>query len=75
MPNSNENKSPITPKEKSSFSVHTYALIDNIVNEEWSHWSKGLTMVIKKNGITIILEENEIKQLVKSLPRTSGGSY
>jgi len=34
-----------------------------------------LKMVISKNGTTIKLEEDEIKQLVKCLPRTFGGSY
>jgi hypothetical protein len=58
-----------------SFSVHAYSLIDMDDADKWVHWSKGLKMVISKNGTTIKLEEDEIKQLVKCLPRTFGGSY
>ena len=58
-----------------SFSVHSYSLIDMNNADKWGHWSKGLNMVIKKNGVTIKLNEDEIKQLVKCLPRTFGGSY
>ena len=58
-----------------SFSVHSYSLIDMDDSYKWVHWSKGLKMVIEKNGVTIKLEEDEIQQLVKCLPRTFGGSY
>ena len=58
-----------------SFSVHSYSLIDMDNADKWVHWSKGLSMIIKKNGVTIKLNEDEIKQLVKCLPRTLGGSY
>ena len=58
-----------------SFSVHSYSLIDMDNADKWVHWSKGLNMIIKKNGVTIKLNEDEIKQLVKCLPRTFGGSY
>lgn len=58
-----------------SFSVHSYSLIDMDNADKWVHWSKGLNMIIQKNGVTIKLNEDEIKQLVKCLPRTFGGSY
>ena len=58
-----------------SFSVHSYSLIDMDDSNKWVHWSKGLKMIIEKNGTTIKLEEDEIKQIVKCLPRTFGGSY
>ena len=58
-----------------SFSVHAYSIVDMEDAHKWVHWSKGLKMVIVKNGITLKLEEEEINQLVKCLPRTFGGSY
>lgn len=58
-----------------SFSVHSYSMTDMDDADKWVHWSKGLKMVIKKNGTTIKLEEDEIQQLVKCLPRTFGMSY
>lgn len=57
------------------FSVHTYSIVDMDDADKWVHWSKGLKMIIDKNGVTIKLEEDEIKQLVKCLPRTFGCSY
>jgi hypothetical protein len=57
-----------------SFSVGTYSIINEITSK-YCHWSKGLKMVISKNGITIKLNSDEIKELVNSLPRTIGGSY
>jgi catalase len=58
-----------------SFSVHSYSMIDMDDADKWVHWSKGLKMIIEKNGVTIKLEEDEITKLVKCLPRTFGGSY
>lgn len=60
---------------KGSFSVHSYSVFDINNSNKYVHWSKGLKMIIEKNGITINLEEDEIKQLVKCLPQTLGGSY
>lgn len=57
-----------------SFSVGTYSII-NKNTPKYCHWSEGLKMVIIKNGITIKLNSDEIQELVKSLPRTIGGSY
>ena len=59
------------------FSVHSYTLVDTTdqYNGGYSHWSTGLTMVIRKGDVTLELSEEEIKQLVQSLPRTVGGSY
>lgn len=39
------------------------------------HWAEGLTMYITKDGVTMVLNSDEIQQLVKSLPRTIGGKY
>ena len=55
------------------FSVTTYSLLDN--NGKFCHWSKGLNMIIEKNGAIIKLNSKEIQKIVKSLPRTIGGRY
>lgn len=44
-------------------------------NGGYTHWSKNLKMVIKKDGVKITLNEDEIQELVKALPRTIGGRY
>lgn len=59
--------------EVSSFKVSTYSLLDKAV--KYCHWSKGLNMIIEKNGVSIKLNSEEIQQIVKSLPRTIGGRY
>jgi hypothetical protein len=55
------------------FSVGTYSIITG--TPKYCHWSEGLKMVISKKGVTIKLNSDEIQELVKSLPRTIGGSY
>lgn len=60
----------INQPEDNNFSVVT---VDT--SSGWTHWSDGLSMYITKNGSTIKLEPDEIFQLVKSLPRTFGGTY
>lgn len=55
-----------------NFSVITY---QSESTKLYSHWSEGLTMFIMKDGIKITLNEQEIQELVKSLPRTVGGRY
>jgi len=57
------------------FDVYSYAMIDKTDAHKWHHWTKGLKMVIIKNGITIELCGEEIQQLVNTLPRTFGQSY
>ena len=69
----NGNKSK-TLLDEVSFSVGTYAII-NDNTPKYCHWSEGLKMVISKNGVKIKLNSDEIQELVKSLPRTIGGSY
>ena len=58
----------------SSFKVGTYTLIKQGVSK-YTHWSKGLKMVIEKDGVVMKLEGKEIEDIVKSLPRTIGGKY
>lgn len=55
-------------------SVYTYSIF-NEDSPMYVHWSKGLKMVIVKDGVTLKLNSEEIEQLVKALPRTVGGSY
>ena len=59
---------------KDNFEVHTLEYIDKD-SKNYRRWSEGLKMYITKNNVTITLNEDEIQQLVKSLPRTIGGSY
>jgi hypothetical protein len=59
-------------KNKNNFQVYTLTTIDE---PGYTHWSKGLTMYITKDGVTMKLDENEIQQLVKALPNTMGGIY
>jgi hypothetical protein len=39
------------------------------------HWAEGLTVYIVKDGVTMKLNSEEIKQVVKALPETVGGRY
>jgi len=59
--------------EDNNFSVYTYAPVST--NSTYSSWGHELKMIIEKNGVSLCLNEDEIRQLVKSLPRTIGGSY
>ena len=58
-----------------TFNVYTVEHMDSADVDRYSHWAKDLVMYITKDGHTIKLDSNEIQQLVKSLPRTVGGSY
>jgi sulfur transfer complex TusBCD TusB component (DsrH family) len=59
-------------KNKNNFQVYALTTIDEL---GYTHWSKGLTIYIIKDGVTMKLDENEIQQLVKALPNTMGGTY
>jgi hypothetical protein len=39
------------------------------------HWAEGLTLYIVKNGVTMKLNSEEIKQVAKALPETVGGKW
>jgi len=58
---------------KNDFQVYTLIIEEDEAG--WTHWAVGLTMYIVKNGVTMELDGNEVQQLVKTLPRTFGGSY
>ena len=72
---SNTEKMNSTETKEKSFYVCTYELISETESKAYVHWSKGLKMIIKKDGVKISLNSEEIEQLVKSLPRTLGGTY
>jgi len=59
-------------KKKANFNVFT---LSEVNENKVSHWSKGLKMFIQKDGKEIILQDEEIRQLVESLPKTIGGKY
>ena len=59
---------------RQSFSVYSYTIITEDM-PKYCHWSEGHNMIIEKNGVSIKLNGDELKQLAASLPRTIGGSY
>lgn len=67
----NKNNINYIKSEGNKFNVITI----NKNTDKWSHWSEGLEMFIEKDGISLKLNSEEIQQLVKTLPRTFGGSY
>lgn len=58
----------------SSFNVFCLKSYTND-SPKYSHWSEGLEMFIEKDGVNIKFNSEEIQKIVKSLPRTIGGSY
>lgn len=60
--------------DNNSFDVWTLTTEDKY-NSKYVHWAKNLTMTIKKDGVTIELNSDEIQQMVKTLPKTVGGIY
>ena len=58
---------------KENFKVCTWSIHDT--KSKYVHWSEGLKMHIEKDGVSIILNSEEVEQLVKSLPQTVGGTY
>ena len=69
-----ENEQCTIPSVSSSFKVGTYTLIKQ-GGRGYCHWSEGLKMVIEKDGVVMKLEGEEIEKIVRSLPRTFGGTY
>lgn len=57
------------------FTVITYTISNSNDKKMYNHWSEGLNMIITKNNKSIELNSEEIQELVKSLPRTIGGTY
>ena len=62
-------------KLEKNFSVYSLTTVNEGTDSYYTHWSEGLTMYITKDGVTMTLNSDEVKELVKALPRTIGGSY
>ena len=63
----------IMTNNKNDFQVYTLIMEEDEAG--YTHWAEGLTMYIVKDGVTMKLDGNEVQQLVKTLPRTLGGTY
>jgi hypothetical protein len=61
-------------ENKRRFEIFGYILSEG-EPEKYVPWSKGFRLIITKDDKTISLNEEEIKELVKQLPRTIGGKY
>lgn len=59
---------------KNDFQVYALEVVDKDTRG-YVHWAEGLTLYIVKNGVTMKLNSEEIKQVVKALPETVGGRY
>ena len=59
---------------KNDFQVYALEVVDKYTTG-YVHWAEGLTVYIVKDGVTMKLNSEEIKQVVKALPETVGGRY
>jgi hypothetical protein len=59
---------------KNDFQVYALEVVDKDTTG-YVHWAEGLTLYIVKNGVTMKLNSEEIKLVVKALPETVGGRY
>lgn len=55
--------------QKSNFKVFTISPFDEKDADKYVRWSKGLELYIKKDDKVILLDENEILELIKCLPK------
>jgi hypothetical protein len=58
--------------KESKFQVYALEFVD-ADTKNYRHWAEGLTVYIIKDGVTMKLDSEEIKQVVKALPETVGG--
>jgi len=63
-----------TQDPEQRFDVATYSIEEDGVSG-YCDWSEGLNMIIVKDGVTLTLNGEEIRQLVSCLPRTIGRTY
>ena len=51
--------------------------VENIMDNKqlYCHWSKDLTIYLKKGNVSMSLTGEEVQQIIKCLPRTIGGTY
>jgi hypothetical protein len=61
--------------DNKNFQVYSLQTVDEGKENKYVHWADGLTMYIIKDNVTMKLDENEIQQLIKALPKTIGGTY
>jgi hypothetical protein len=59
---------------KNDFQVYALEVVDKDTRG-YVHWAEGLTLYIVKDGVTMKLNSEEIKLVVKALPETVGGRY
>jgi hypothetical protein len=59
---------------KNDFQVYALEVVDKDTTG-YMHWAEGLTLYIVKDGVTMKLNSEEIKLVVKALPETVGGRY
>jgi hypothetical protein len=59
---------------KNDFQVYALEVVDKDTTG-YVHWAEGLTLYIIKDGVTMKLNSEEIKLVVKALPETVGGRY
>jgi hypothetical protein len=59
---------------KNDFQVYALEVVDKDTTG-YVHWAEGLTVYIVKDGVTMKLNSEEIKLVVKALPETVGGRY
>jgi hypothetical protein len=59
---------------KNDFQVYALEVVDKDTRG-YVHWAEGLTLYIIKDGVTMKLNSEEIKLVVKALPETVGGRY
>jgi hypothetical protein len=59
---------------KNDFQVYGLEVVDKDTTG-YVHWAEGLTLYIVKDGVTMKLNSEEIKLVVKALPETVGGRY
>ena len=52
---------------KNDFQVYALEVVDKDTTG-YVHWAEGLTVYIVKDGVTMKLNSEEIKQVVKALP-------
>ena len=59
---------------KNDFQVYALEVVDKDTTG-YVHWAEGLTLYIIKDGVTMKLNSEEIKLVVKALPETVGRRY
>ena len=64
----------VMDNNKNDFQVYALEVVDTDTTG-YMHWAEGLTLYIVKDGVTMKLNSEEIKQVAKALPETVGGKW